>query len=170
MDTLLARCAAGDKDAFAALYDQYANLVYKTAVLALETQQDAEDALQEVFLKVYRGLHTYDPVRGAFTTWLYRVTLNHCMAKRRRRSVTVTPLDGQTLSTPPADRGLATIDQLRRVLNQLDDRQREVVILRYYWDLPYREIAAVLEIPLGTVQSRLSRALQTMKHIMEVQQ
>ncbi|KUO40626.1 MAG: hypothetical protein APZ16_04415 [Candidatus Hadarchaeum yellowstonense] len=75
---LIQRCQAGDQEALAALFRQYANLVYKTAYLLLGDAQAAEDALQEVFLKVYRSLGTFEPEKGAFTTWLKdrKVNLN----------------------------------------------------------------------------------------------
>ena len=84
--TLIRRCQAGDTEAFASLFETYKNLVFHTAYLILDNRVDAEDVLQEVFVQVYRSLETYDPARGAFTTWLYRITVNRCINFRRRRS------------------------------------------------------------------------------------
>jgi RNA polymerase sigma-70 factor (ECF subfamily) len=82
---LISHAQAGDREAFAALFEQHKNLVYKTAYLILGDAHEAEDALQEVFLLVHKSLPSFDPRKGAFTTWLYRVTLNFCLNHRRRR-------------------------------------------------------------------------------------
>ena len=76
---VIRRCQAGDQNAFAYLFDQYKNLVYRTAYLTLGNPSDAEDVLQEVFVQVHRSLAKYDPARGAFSTWLYRITVNKAL-------------------------------------------------------------------------------------------
>ncbi|MBN1537520.1 MAG: sigma-70 family RNA polymerase sigma factor [Anaerolineales bacterium] len=76
---------------FAGLFERYKNLVYKTATLMLDDPAEAEDALQEVFVLVYKSLSAYHPERGAFSTWLYRITINQClMRKRKRRCLWIT--------------------------------------------------------------------------------
>ena len=168
---LISRAQAGDREAFAALFAQYKNLVYKTAYLFLGDIHDAQDALQEVFLLVHRSLASFDSNKGAFTTWLYRVTLNFCLNHRRRRqhhssleAISPTP----AMSFPGAQ--LAEEDSLWRATRSLSDKQQAVVILRYYWELPYAEIASILEVPLGTVKSRLDLALKTLRKILEEQE
>ncbi len=69
---LIRRCQTGDAQAFADLFHRYKNLVYKTAYLMLDSADEAEDVLQEVFFQVHRSLSTFEPSKGAFTTWLYR--------------------------------------------------------------------------------------------------
>lgn len=90
---LIRRSRAGDEQAFAAVFEQYKNLVYKTAYLMLDDAAEAEDALQEVFLRVHRELAGFDPNKGAFTTWLHRVTINYCLNHRRKWSPISLPLD-----------------------------------------------------------------------------
>lgn len=155
----------GDHEDFAALFEQYKNLVYKTAYLMLGNPQDAEEALQEIFVLVYRSLAGYDPGKGAITTWLYRVSMNYCLNQRRKRRVAVAPLDAAerapaaTLSAGE----LAERDAVREAVARLGADQRAVVVLRYYFELPLQEIAEVLGVPVGTVKSRLDRALRALR-------
>jgi RNA polymerase sigma-70 factor, ECF subfamily len=164
--TLIQRAQQGDPDAFAALFEQYKNLVFKTAYLMFGTTADAEDMLQEVFVRVHRSLREYDSRKGAFTTWLHRVTLNHCLNHRRKQRFAFLSLDMFTkLPAPqPSSTELAQEESIRQAIRALSDKQRAVVILRYYWDLSYGEIAEILDIPLGTVKSRLDLALKTLRH------
>ena len=161
---LIRRSQTGDADAFAALYQQYKNLVYKTAYLMLNSPEEAEDALQEVFLQVHRSLLSYQPEKAAFTTWLYRVTVNHCLNRRRKRRLAILPL---TERSSPASASIETHVMNRKdmaqALSGLSEKLRAVLVLRYYWDLPYGDIAQILEIPVGTVKSRLDLALRTLR-------
>jgi RNA polymerase sigma-70 factor, ECF subfamily len=162
---IIIRAQSGDREAFATLFEQYKNLVYKTAYLMLGDPTEAEDALQEIFFRVYRSLSGFDPGKSAFTTWLYRVTFNYCLNHRRKRSPFTLPLD--ELSPPLRSEfsvtQLAEEEVLQQAIGKLSDKQRAVVILRYFWDLPYAQIAQILEIPLGTVKSRLDLALKTLR-------
>jgi RNA polymerase sigma-70 factor, ECF subfamily len=162
---IIIRAQSGDREAFATLFEQYKNLVYKTAYLMLGDPTEAEDALQEIFVRVYRSLSGFDPGKSAFTTWLYRVTFNYCLNHRRQRGPFTLPLD--ELSPPLRSEfsvtQLAEEEVLQQAIGKLSDKQRAVVILRYFWDLPYAQIAQILEIPLGTVKSRLDLALKTLR-------
>jgi RNA polymerase sigma-70 factor (ECF subfamily) len=167
---LIKHAQAGDREAFAALFEQYKNLVYKTAYLILGDIHEADDALQEVFLLVHKSLASFDSHKGAFTTWLYRITLNFCLNHRRKRH----PSSLEDISPTPAinfpGAQLAEEEALWQATRSLSDKQQAVVILRYYWDLSYAEIAAILDLPLGTVKSRLDLALKTLRTILEKQE
>ena len=167
---LISRAQTGDREAFAALFEQYKNLVYKTAYLILGEAGEAEDALQEIFLLVHKSLSSFDPHKGAFTTWLHRITLNFCLNHRRKRHHSSL----EDISSTPAiefpSKRLAEEDSLWQATRSLSDKQQAVVILRYYWELPYAEIASILEVPLGTVKSRLDLALKTLRKILEEQE
>jgi len=170
--TLLSRCQAGDEDAFAALFHKHKNLVYKTAYLMLGNANEAEDALQEVFVKVYRSLATFQPSKATFTTWLHRITVNYCLNRKRKRRLSVLSLDEIPPASlrdhsPSADERLGEEEAVQQVLSRLSDKQRAVVILRYYWNLSYAEIAQTLGVPLGTVRSRLNLALKTLHRELE---
>mgnify|MGYP000116292337 CR=1 FL=1 len=168
---LIQRCQAGDAEAFATLFHQYQRLVYQTAYLLLGDTQAAEDALQEVFVKVHRSLATFDPTKGAFNTWLRRITVNHCLNARRRRAIW--PFSPPDCSVLVEDRPSFLPEELAlsreqaaavwQAVQRLSPKLRVVVILRYYEELPYQEIAQVLDVPLGTVKWRLHEALKALR-------
>ncbi len=162
-----------ERDSFAEVFERYKNLVYKTAYLMMDDPAEADDVLQEVFILVYKSLSTYDPEKGAFTTWLHRITVNCCLMQRRKRRFLVLPLDnlrhsasGKSLETTWAE--LDEKEGVMQAIRRLSDKQRAVVILRYFWNLPYDEIARILDIPLGTVKSRLDGSLRRLRQFLSV--
>src|SRR6185369_1030348 len=116
------------------------------------------------------SLSSFDPQKGAFSTWWHRITLNHCLNQRTRRHHPSLEEISPPLSTNFPAAQLADEDVLFQATRSLSDKQKAVVILRYYWDLPYSEIAQILDIPLGTVKSRLDLALKTLRKIIEEQE
>ena len=156
---------AGDLGTFAELFEQYKNLVYKTAYLLLNDAVQAEEALQEVFVLVFKSLSSFDRQKGAFTTWLYRITVNYCLSQRRRHRLSLQPLDRDhgLGAIEPGVASLAEREAVRQAISRLSDKQRSVVILRFYWDLPYAQVAQILDIPVGTVKSRIDLALRTLR-------
>ncbi len=166
---LIQRSQTGDLTAFSELFEQYKNLVYRTAWLMLEDTHAAEDVLQEVFLRVYRNLHLYQPEKGAFTTWLHQITVNYCLNQRRSRPFIFVPFS-QLLNRKSAPSHFLTQEpghedvEIRQALHQLSPKLRSVIILRFYWNLSYAEIAQVLALPIGTVQSRLNQAIGRLRH------
>lgn len=151
-------------DTFADLYRQYKNLIYKTALLMLGDPGEADDALQEVFVRVMQSWSAYDSSKGAVTTWLYRITVNYCLNRRRDKRPTLSldehhVIDGRQNGTHRVTELQVERDEaLRSALFHLSPKLRATVVLRYYWDLSYSEIAEVLQIPIGTVRSRLNLA------------
>ncbi len=157
---------SANPDSFAELYEKYKNLVFKTAFLILGDASEAEEALQEVFLLVYRSLERYDAKKGAFSTWLHRITLNYCLSHRRKRRLIEEGLEGepQRIIDPKNDPGeRIEKEPFYKVIQALSNKQKAVIILRYYWELPYAEIASILNVPLGTVKSRLESALNMLR-------
>ena len=166
---IIIRAQSGDREAFALLFEQYKNLVYKTAYLMLGESAEAEDALQEIFVQVYRSLSGFDPGKAKFTTWLYRVTFNYCLNYRRKKRPLTLPFEeiSPALKSEFPGARMAEEELLQQAIGTLTDKQRAVVILRYLGDLPYAEIAQILDIPLGTVKSRIDLALKTLRKILE---
>jgi RNA polymerase sigma-70 factor (ECF subfamily) len=165
--TLIRRSQAGDADAFAQLFESHKNLVFHTAFLMLNSADDAEDILQDVFIQVHHSLNSYDPSKSAFSTWLYRITVNKCL-NRKRHWTFFTPLlddisERDLPSTAGFDGQLADIESVQQSISHLSIKLRAVVILRFYWELSYAEISEILELPLGTVKSRLNLALNTLQ-------
>ena len=164
----LVHTGRGDGEGFEALFHSYKNLVYRTAYLMLGSAGDAEDALQEVFMQVHRALPTYDPTKGALTTWLHRITVNHCLNRKRRPCLTAVSLEAASRApaagfSPSPESRLEDEEMVQGALAKVSEKLRAVIILRYYLDLSYLEIAQVMRIPLGTVKSRLTLALRALR-------
>lgn len=166
---IIRRAQNGDREAFAILFEQNKNLVFKTAYLMLGESSEAEDALQEIFVQVYKSLSGFDPGKAAFTTWLYRITFNYCLNHRRKKRPFTLPLEelSPALKSEFPGAQLAEEEIIQLAIGKLTDKQRAVVILRYFWDLPYAEIAQILNVPLGTVKSRIDLALKTLRKVLE---
>lgn len=168
---LIRRSQTGDEAAFAALFEQYKNLVYRTACQMTGSEREAEDVLQDVFVKVHRSLSSYDASRGAFTTWLHRITVNECLNRGRKRRPDPLPPDEVAAThngrSPSPERALETHQTVRTALGVLSGKLRAVVVLRYGWDMTYEEIGDVLGIPIGTVKSRMYAALHQMRDAIE---
>jgi RNA polymerase sigma-70 factor (ECF subfamily) len=157
----------GDQDAFGLLFERYKNLVYRTAYLMLNDREAADETLQEVFLKVYRSLSSYQPAKGAFTTWLYRITTNDCLNRLRRNRFSFVPLEWdqqENTNRQLSEESRLEEDQdLHLALSRLSDKLRAAIVLRYFGKLSYAEIAGSLGIPIGTVKSRLDLGLRTLR-------
>jgi RNA polymerase sigma-70 factor (ECF subfamily) len=167
---LVARAAAGDRDAFTELVKRHQSRVYNLAITLGVTRNDAEDVAQDVFIRVYRGLGRF---RGdaLFRTWLYQVTINavrsHLAAAGARTLGAPTRDDEDAPAEPAVDdpfaRRLADRQVIDRALAALPDEWREAVTLRDVEGLSYREIAELTGTPLGTVESRIFRARQQLR-------
>jgi RNA polymerase sigma factor (sigma-70 family) len=152
----------GDAGAFRSLVYAYASLTERMARVLLESRERAEDALQEAWLDVWRGLGGFDPDRP-FRPWLLTVVANRCRMERRRRDDRSVPLtDGMDEPTWDRHSDDGPLD-LPAILRGLDTEQRRMLELRYYADLKLEEIAELMGLPLGTVKSRLHRTLATLR-------
>jgi RNA polymerase sigma-70 factor (ECF subfamily) len=159
-DQALARAAAaGDRAALETLLDRHVDRVHALCRRVLANPEDALDATQEALIAVSRGISSFDG-RSAFTTWLYRVATNAALDELRRRSRRPTPVEDlpepAATSTGIEDRVGARLD-VDAALAQLPEEFRVAVVLRDLLDLDYAEIAAALDIPPGTVRSRIAR-------------
>ena len=159
---------------FEALYRDYRDMVFKTAYLALGDAGEAEDVLQEVFVKIHKSWSTYDSEKGSLYAWIHRITINQCISQRRRRHVPFVSLDLlQEQGFDPTDAHNDSPEELlmkqengekvRRAMDRLDWKHRVVVVLKYHNGLSYDEIAQILGIPLGTVRSRLNTAMKVLR-------
>jgi RNA polymerase sigma-70 factor (ECF subfamily) len=155
---LVSKAAGGDEAAFAALVRRHERRVYNLAYRMLGREEDARDATQDVFLSCYRRLPSF---RGeaAFTTWLHRVTVNAAYDILRRRRGTV--LGQDELPEPPpepdhADRASASVD-IQRALMRVPVEYRSAVVLHDIQGMAYEDVAVILNIPIGTVKSRIHR-------------
>jgi len=167
---LVVRAQGGDLDAFSALTAGRTDRLFAAARLILRDDDLAADAVQDSLLQAWldlRGLH--DPDR--FDAWLHRLIVRACYrAARRRRDREIGELKLASTTdpvSPDAQRAVAVRDQLDRGFRRLSHEQRAVIVLHHYLGLSLVESAEVLAIPLGTLQSRLSRATQAMRAALE---
>jgi RNA polymerase sigma factor (sigma-70 family) len=165
----------GSSDAWADLYRRFAPAVYRFCRRAMPSREDAEDATSEVFLKVRGKLDQYDATRP-FNAWLYRVAANHCwdMLRRRRVRQDLETGDVETMPLEHPDPGqlerlLAerSAAQVRRGLEQLPNRTRMALTLRYYADMSYDEIAEALGVRRAFVGVLLLRARHQLRQVLE---
>lgn len=170
----LKQALAGDTSAFGKLVDAYQTPVYNLAYRLLGNAGEAEEAAQETFLKAYTHLRTYDQTRK-FSTWLLSIASHHCIDRLRRRRFTWLSMDDNPmlawLTTDhgrPEESALRTEagDEVRDLLDRLDPPYRLPLILRYWHDLSYEEIAATMGITEAAVKSRLHRARHQMADAM----
>lgn len=164
---LVKRCLKGDDAAWEALLQVHTRKIYNLCYRFTGRYEDAEDLSQEVFIKVFRTLSSYDPLQGKFATWINRIARNHLVDhyRRTRRDRATSALDEQMPIADPSPGGhperqvesRERREKLQEGLNRLSPDLREAVILRDLQDLDYIEIAQILEIPEGTVKSRINR-------------
>ena len=163
---LTQRAARGDVPAFAELVRSYSGLVYRVATRILGND-DAQDASQEVWIRVWRNLQGF---RGesAFSTWLYKITVNTCLSERRKEQKRATREIGDELSYLPAppseeeDPETAAIteerrEELMRALGRVRAEHRAALVLRHMEGLSYAEVAEILGVPDGTAKGWVSR-------------
>lgn len=183
---LVRRCLAGDAAAWEDIVKRYNRRIYNICYRFAGSADDAQDLTQEVFIKMYRTLHSYDVGRGAFLTWVTTITRNllvdHFRKSKQDRmtdSIDATPSeheDAMPLSEQIQDRGLPpdarvqsreTGDSVHQALQKLSPELREAVVLRDLQDMDYREIAAVLRVPEGTVKSRINRGRAELARLLQ---
>ena len=169
--TLMNRVAAGDEDAVAELYDRFGSLVYKVARQLMPSQVEAEDAVQEVFVRLWKTADRYDPRRAKLVTWVMLITRRHLIDRMRRQAVRPSPSEFEgdlsslgTSAQPdqqPQDAERNAV--LLRRLAELPELQRAVIERAYLHGYTLREVSEQLDAPLGTVKSALSRGLARLR-------
>lgn len=168
---LLEAIGRRERTAFEELYRRYARAVLGLALRRLSDRGSAEDATQETFAAVWRSAHTYDPAKGAGAPWLYTIARNVIVDRTRRRREP--PAEHVPEHASP-DRGPAehveaewVAWRVHRALVGLAERERLVLELAYFSELSQSEIAAFLDIPLGTVKTRTRTALSRLADVLE---
>jgi RNA polymerase sigma-70 factor (ECF subfamily) len=173
-EQLMTRLAGPEVEAaLARLYDRYSRTVFGVGLKMLGDRSLAEDLTQEVFLKVWRSSGTFDPSRGGFSTWLFRVTRSVALDLHRRRARRIHPVpEGDTHLDAVKD-GSAGPEEIvdeswlswrvSRALEVLEAPYREVIELAYFGGLSQREISVRTGVPLGTVKTRTARAFKRLR-------
>ena len=167
LETLIQRCLRGDQTAWELIVRQHWRKVFNVAYKFVGKHDEAEDLTQDIFLRVFKSLDTFDR-RANFQTWLISVSRNLCIdhyrSVRKERETIDRDIDANELSPPSADQGpFAALEQrdrvelLRRALSALPRTLRTAVVMRDIQELSYQEIADRLRLPEGTVKSRINR-------------
>ncbi|MGQ0571391.1 MAG: RNA polymerase sigma factor [Armatimonadota bacterium] len=169
---LLEAFRRGEESAFSALVIKYRESVYRVARRMLGDHEDAADVTQEVFIRVHRALPRFDG-RSQLYTWLYRIAVNLCIDTRSRLSRLPLVDDEESLRERPAGRaiedeaeGRETGRLVARAVAGLPPRQRAMVVLRLYQDLPYLEIAGIMGCSEGTVKATMFAALRALRRVL----
>jgi len=173
------RVQAGDTEAFEPLVEKYKRKVFRLAYQVLRDQEEALDIAQEAFVKAFRALPTFKG-DSAFYTWLFRITMNVALDRKRQRSTRAKSLGAEDVppeewertatSTDPDPEDVASgverRERIRKGLDSLSEHHRAIIILSDIEGLQYREIAEVLGIPMGTVMSRLHHARKRLREVL----
>jgi RNA polymerase sigma-70 factor, ECF subfamily len=180
---LLTRCQAGDKAAWDILVDAYWQRLYGYALRATGKTELAQDLVQETFLRIVQRLGSYDD-QGKFEAWLFRILVN--LVRDHGRSLsrhptqsTVIESDGQRVELTDEIAGKGPkpfepihdredVDALQAALRKLPEGDRQILLLRHFADMPFKDIARTLNCPIGTVLARAHRALGKLRILMEV--
>lgn len=160
------RAENGDNQAQAELFREHYPVTFRLAYSLLHHHEDAEEVAQDSLAYALMHLEAFDPERGAFTTWLYTITVSRCRNKRRRQELAEIPLVGWLLgekrqggaSINPPEHWLEQTEQQEAIhlaLKQLPAKQREAIILRYFHDLDYAEMGQIVGCSASTAQSRV---------------
>lgn len=172
------RTLAGDSQAFGELVQHYERDVFNLTYRMLNNRGEAEDAAQEAFLRAYSNLDRYDQSRS-FKTWLLSIASNHCIDRLRRRRLTwlsleepLPPHPALTSDIPGPEESTLTNERnvlVQELLDELSPDYRLAVVLRYWYDYSYAEIAEMLETTESAIKSRLFRARQALAKELESQ-
>lgn len=171
----------GDQQAYAGLMDKYRESIYFMMFKMVQNSDDADDLTIEAFGKAFKRLDQYVP-SFAFSTWLFRIATNNCIDFIRKRKLKTMSID-KTFEDGEGDETVITIESeglnpeqnmikeqkikmMRKVVDQLKPRYKNLVVLRYFEELSYEEIAEELNLPLGTVKAQLFRAREFLFEIM----
>jgi RNA polymerase sigma-70 factor (ECF subfamily) len=177
-EDLVESTLGGEENAFSQLYDRYRRPIYSTVYRIIQDTEEARDATQEIFIKLYRSLGSWNPRKAKFSTWLYRLAANHaidCWRIRRRRGESQMPEEtgerslresplGEAIRSPYHEvESKEKIDRIRRCMDSLPDLQKRVFIFRYFQELKLEEIAEMENCSLGTIKTSLFRATQAIR-------
>ncbi|HEY7339360.1 MAG TPA: sigma-70 family RNA polymerase sigma factor [Ktedonobacterales bacterium] len=175
--TLVRRTLSGDQEAFSSLVEKYKDPVFNVAYRMLGNPTEAEDVAQEAFVRAYTQLHTYKEAHR-FSTWLLSIASHLSIDQLRRRRFLALPLENVPFLEWIADVGPGpeqsalrheTADDMQRILDTLPVKYRAVLLLRYWHDFSYEEIAQTLELTPALVKARLHRARELVARTMKAQ-
>ena len=162
--SVISKAKAGDEEAFTQLIQEYKLSMYKTAKAILKNEDDVCDAIQDALISIYQNLDTLKSEKY-FKTWAIRITINKCydiIKKSNSKDKEISKLEEKS----EEEENITLKTDLERALSLIDNDIKMVTVLYYYNDISVKEIADILEIPVGTVKSKLSRAREKLYDIL----
>jgi RNA polymerase sigma-70 factor (ECF subfamily) len=174
---LIADCLNGNTAAFGELVSRHQDRLYSTVLRLLDQPEDARDAVQEAFLHAYQSLHSFKG-DARFSTWLYRIAVNTAISLKRKHRLVLRlqptadgtandPLDPNEANRPGHALEMAEQEkQVHEALGRLSAEHRAVLVLKDMEGMKYEEIAEILQVPIGTIRSRLHRARLELREIL----
>jgi RNA polymerase sigma-70 factor (ECF subfamily) len=166
----------GDDQAAEALYQLHHVRVYRLAYALLRDVGDAEEVMQDAMVYALTRINQYDPDRASFTTWLHTITVSRCRDRKRRKRLKNVPLSsgvgnpGSLTDNSPGPERTAVVqeskDEVWQAMDQLSPKLREAIVLRYWNDHTYQEMAQILNCPLPTAQSRVRLAYEQLRKLL----
>jgi RNA polymerase sigma-70 factor (ECF subfamily) len=173
---LISDSLAGSPDAFCELVNRFSGRLFSAMVHVTGSHNDAEEVVQETFVQAYLKLHTFQG-NSQFFTWLYRIAFNNSLSRRRKRRPDISlEVNRETGGIDPEDKleqpdepmmREERIAMVHRGLQMLTEEHRHILVLREMNEMAYEDLAEVLDINIGTVRSRLSRARAQLKQVLE---
>ena len=174
---LIERALSGDQRAYADILEKYRGPVYGLILRMVKNKEEAEDLVQEAFIKAFNSLSSFN-AQYAFTTWLYKIAINNCIDHFRKKKLQLSSLDKPVPSkdgeikrefadkTSAADKELLNSEKRKIIqiaIDSLPEKYRWSIELRHHDERSYEEIAQIMHIPLGTVKARIFRAREMLK-------
>ena len=172
---LVARSKAGDREAFAKLYDEYFAVIYRFVFLKLRHKETSEDIAQNVFLKALSAIETFEERGLPFSSWLYKIARNLCLDYFKKKSDVVVA-EPEIFFPNIADEKMTAeesfdlqerVGRLLRAIDSLSDEQKEIVIMRFVQELSYEEISKILDKSEESLRAQNYRAMKKLKIILK---
>ena len=176
---LIVLCARGDEDAFTILYNRYKDRLLNYFYRLFGTRERAEEVMQETFVRVWRGASGFQGKEASFSTWLYTISHHLAASELRKRHYPSIPLSKEPKMEQLIEANEASFEQqlirkeereiVKRSILRLPHRQREVIVLRHYEGLTFREISDIVGCPLGTAKTRFHHGIRKLYKLLRTE-
>lgn len=168
---LATKIQSKSREAFSMLYDSYNEALFGIICRMVDNRPAAEELLQDSFVKIWKNIHLYDAGKGTLFTWMLNITRNICIdflrSKQHRQAMQIASNSAEALesSITPGAQADATVMDLQRFTNQLEEKHRQVIDMVYFKGYTHEEVAHMLNIPVGTVKTRSRTGLKLLRDL-----
>ena len=165
-DILIDLICKGDYRAFEALYDRYFSRIFKQCYLFCLNTEKANDLMQDVWIKIFFNIKSFKK-EASFSTWIYRITTNHCLNQIKKKSKSEISLDDLEIEIPHSN-GKEIITEAKKILSRLSLEDRVLLIMKYMDELTYEEMSIKLDIGVSAIKMRLSRLIKEIRKEIDI--